>query len=134
MIEVWRTIAEFPMYEIEKTSKQIRNIHTKRILKPNKPHMYGLRKDFKYYMRSANILHADTFIRPHDDGSLWRTVPEFENYEMNEDGEVRHKRSLRKLFKMWYGNVDCVNFWRDGKTHTRSVSPLLRKIWSEEAA
>jgi hypothetical protein len=86
-MEEWRTIPDFPNYEITETGK-IRHKEKKKTRKasPSKRGypVISLRKDGKHYLRTIHILVAKTFIpnpenKPeinHKDGNKW-------NYNIN---------------------------------------------------
>jgi hypothetical protein len=115
--EAWRTIPEFPKYQITKDG-DIRNFRTNRILVETEHGTTGAfyytlwKNNGKTYNRSyLKLLHSAW---PElQEG--WDDIPEFPGYQVNEAGQVRSKRWPDKLLPRTKSGA--YRLTRDGKRH-----------------
>lgn len=118
MAEAWKKIKEFSNYEAS-THGNIRNIKTKRILKPSKSTGYAqivLRKDNKSYTKRVHPIIAQTFIRNPKNKSIinhknWDT---FDNRVENLEFSTHLQQSLHKR-KPANKKSKCRPIWRINK-------------------
>lgn len=66
----------------------------------------------------------------------WKQVEEFEDYEVNDLGRVRHKKATthhpgKVLLKPWFGTGGylTLQFYKNSKAYTRSVHILVAKAF-----
>jgi hypothetical protein len=62
--------------------------------------------------------------------SKWRSIPYFENYYINQYGQIFNMRTLR-LQAQYINNkgLRAVRLWRNGHRIAKSVGKLLRDVW-----
>lgn len=135
MTEQWYKIPSFPDYEMTDLSMKVRRIGSEHELKLIDG-SYSLRAEGKSYMRSAKTLHTTTFDSPFTvDNRKYRIIPEFSNYEITEDGIVRHRRSHRELKEQTPASGGShYNLWVDGANKSRSTWSLICSAWPEIGA
>lgn len=98
----WRTLPEFPLYEITEDG-DVRNRDTLRTLrevhnKTTGAYYYCLRKtrDSSTYCRNFWGLIYSAY--PELDTG-WTSLPDYPEYEVNTQGDVRHRRRMKVLPK-----------------------------------
>lgn len=131
--EVWRTLPEFPLYEITETG-DIRNRDTHKVLKEVENPKTG---SFYYCLRKRG-LNATTYCRnfwglvysafPELDG-VWADLPGYPGYQINPDGDVRHLR-LRKVLPKTKSGAVIVR--KDNKRFAWHITQLgdLETFWN----
>jgi hypothetical protein len=151
----WRTIAEFPQYEMNE-NQQVRHI-SGRIRSPqfNKSTYYSFTKNGKTHSRSVGRLYRDTFPeKDHSDlpkvGRPKRERPkiaqsspdevrrlmeyrvyriaEFPEYGINKKGDVFHLSSGDHVVPSAQGG-GSVHLMKDGKQHYIAVRTLMRRTF-----
>jgi hypothetical protein len=125
----WKTIEGFERYEISDEG-EVRNIETGRVLKTYLDRgraKVGLMWNGKQYAREVAKLMAGKVTLPKappqpigptapDDGTTWKPIVGFEDYEVNELGKIRNARTFR-LMRMFENNgFNSVILRKDGKS------------------
>lgn len=62
----------------------------------------------------------------------WERIPDFENYAINNEGEIINWNTGVKL-KQYYNNhgTKYVRLWKDNKEYIRSVAVILKKVFDQ---
>lgn len=92
----WVTIVSHPQYQINE-QHQVRNTHTKRILKVSKSGTVALRLNGKTSDVSLNQIYLRTFQRLQE-GEIWKEHPEYPSIEISNHGHVLRK-SIKSITK-----------------------------------
>jgi len=130
--KTWRKITEFPLYEISAMA-EVREKLSGRILTPgynNKGRHYHLLGDGKVYARSAVKLLTEAYPDLVEANRNWRFIPEFEDYQISSDGQIRDRWTLLIVCRM----SDKVTQFRrtfDGKQRSISIKKLRNRAFPE---
>jgi hypothetical protein len=153
MSEEWRTLPEFPKYEITEDG-DVRNKWTKKKLKEieNKrtgAYSYSLRKEDGtntcrnfwglVYSAYPELAPKKTMkvlsTRSYSKRGLWVDIPGYPTYQAHPDGHVRYKVGLRKR-KMQHDSTGAPYFLlfnEDGESSRIKLRKILRMCFSEQA-
>lgn len=124
--DVWREVPDFPDYKINKKG----DIYNKRIDKvisasPKSKNCsaVNLRKNGKNYLRSVDKLVSTAF--PIKRNEEWRSISDYPNYEINENGEVYNKKNNKFISPTNSRGCLKVTLYNDSGGRSKSINTLL---------
>jgi hypothetical protein len=56
----------------------------------------------------------------------WTVIPDFPDYEINQEGDVRNKESQDEVGMIYLFDTSCYDLIKDGVVHTKTQDGLIQ--------